>query len=372
MDIPRRRLAAQHLITPVLNDPAQVVHGLGAVQAQDYAGAKWALGMRTRGATDADIERTFGDGAILRTHVLRPTWHFVTPADIRWMLALTGPRVKAVMAHYDRKLELDDALFRRSNAGLVRALRDGKQLTRAEIAQTLRDAGIDVTGSQRLAHILLRPELDGIICSGARRGKQMTYALLDERVPPAPAKSRDEALLELTSRYFSTRGPATVNDFAWWSGLTVADGKRGTEMAGASLERAVIGDRAYWAGPPTRVSKRKTPHALLLPNYDEYFIGLKDRSAIGTRLRSAELVTGGDALIAHVVVVDGQLVGGWKRTVTKASVALELRLLVGLSRAEQGAVGAAAQRHGEFLGLPVMVRGLSAPRGRRRARSQGV
>jgi hypothetical protein len=248
-------------------------------------------------------------------------------------------------------------------------LRDGKQLTRAELAQTLRGAGIDVTGSQRLAHMLLRPELDGIICSGARRGKQMTYALLEERVPPAPAKGRDEALLELTTRYFSTRGPATLNDFAWWSGLTVADARRGTEMAGASLERTVIGERAYWAGPPTRVATRKTPHALLLPNYDEYFIGLKDRSAIGTRLRSAGLVTGGDALIAYVVVVDGQLVGGWKRTATKASVAIELRLITPLSRAEQAAVAAAAQRHGEFIGLPVALRGLSASRGRRRARS---
>jgi hypothetical protein len=369
MDIARRRLAAQQLTAPLLTDPAQVVQRLGAVQAQDYGGAKWALGMRTRGATDASIERAYGGGAILRTHVLRPTWHFVTPADIRWMLALTGPRVKAMMAYYDRKLELDDALFRRSNAALVRALRDGKQLTRAEIAQTLRGEGIDVTGSQRLAHILLRPELDAIICSGARRGNQFTYALLDERVPAAPAKDRDEALLELTTRYFATRGPATVNDFAWWSGLTVADAKRGTAMAGASLEREVIGDRAYWSGPPTRGSTRRTPHALLLPNYDEYFIGLKDRSAIGTRMRSAKLVTGGDALIAHVVVIDGQLVGGWKRTITRNSVAIELRVLTRLSEAEQGAVNAIVQRHGEFLGLPAEVRGLSTPRGRRPARA---
>jgi hypothetical protein len=356
MDIARRRLASQHLIDPTLSDPAEVVRALGAVQAQDYGGAKWALGMRTRGATDASIERAFAIGSILRTHVLRPTWHFVTPADIRWMLALTGPRVKATMSYYDRKLELDDALFRRSTDTIVRALRDGKQLTRAEIAQAVRRAGVNVTGSQRLGHILLRPELDGIICSGARREKQFTYALLDERVPAAAPMSRDEALLALTSRYFTTRGPATANDFAWWSGLTVADAKRGIEMAGPALEREVIDDRAYWSAPSMRRRSWRTPKVFLLPNYDELFIGHKDRSAIGKRLESADLVTGGNALIAHVVAVDGQLVGGWKRTLTKDSVNVELRLLTRLSSAERRALDAAVERYGNFLGVPAALR----------------
>jgi hypothetical protein len=350
MDIARRRLSRQHLINPSLSDPAEVVRVLGAVQAQDYGGAKWALGMRTRGATDASIERAFADGSIIRTHVLRPTWHFVTPADIRWMLALTGPRVKATMASYERKLELDDAFFRRSNAAIVRALRDGNQLTRAEIGQVLHRAGIEVGGSQRLGHILMRPELDGIICSGPRRGKQFTYALLEERVPAALAKSRDEALLDLTRRYFATRGPATANDFAWWSGLTVADARRGTEMAGSALEREVIDGRAYWSEPSVRMAAWRSPKVFLLPNYDEFFIGHKDRSAIGKRLESADLVTGGNALIAHVIAVDGQLVGGWKRAVTTDSVTIELRLLTRLSPAERRALGAAVKRHGEFRG----------------------
>jgi hypothetical protein len=351
MSIARRRLARQHLIAPTLSDPAEVVRVFGAVQAQDYGGAKWALGMRTRGATDGSIERAFASGAILRTHVLRPTWHFVAPADIRWMLALTGPRVKATMSYYDRKLELDDALFRRSNDAIVRALRDGKQLTRAEIAQELRRAGVDVAGSQRLGHILLRPELDGVICSGARRGKQFTYALLDERVTRAPAMGRDESLLELTGRYFATRAPATANDLAWWSGLTVADAKRGIEMAGSALEREVIDDRVYWSPPAARPRPWRTPKVFLLPNYDEFFIGHKDRSAIGTRLASAHLVTGGDALIAHVIAIDGQLVGGWKRTLTTDSVTIDLRLLTRLSSAERRALDAAVRRHGEFLGV---------------------
>ncbi len=356
MDIARRRLARQHLIHPTLSDPAEVVRVLGAVQAQDFGGAKWALGMRTRGSTDASIERAFAEGSIVRTHVLRPTWHFITPADIRWMLALTGPRVKATMASYDRKLELDDAFFRRSNAAIVRALRDGKQLTRAELGETLRQAGLDVGGSQRLGHILLRPELDAIICSGARRGKQFTYALLDERVPAAAARPRDEALLDLTTRYFATRGPATAHDFAWWSGLTVADARRGIEMAGVALEREVIDDTSYWSDPSARMSAWRSPKVFLLPNYDEFFIGHRDRSAIGTRLKSARLVTGGDALISHVIAVDGQLVGGWRRNLTNDHVTIDVRLLTRLTSPERQALDRAARRHGEFLARRTIVR----------------
>ena len=315
--------------------------------------------MRTKGATDATIERALTEGTILRTHVLRPTWHFVTPADIRWMLALTGPRVKAAMASYDRRLELDDALLRRSNAALLRVLRDRTYLTRAEIAQALRRAAIDVTGTQRLAHILLHAELDGIVCSGPRRGKQFTYALLEERAPPTPPKSRDEALLELTMRYFTTRGPATLNDFAWWSGLTVADARRGTDIAGAALQRAIIDDRTYWRDPTLPVPRKGSPKAFLLPNYDELFIGLRDRAAFAQRLKSAELITGGDALISYVVAIDGQLVGGWKRTVTGDAVIVELRLLTRLGPAERRAIQSAAERLGAFLGLPVELRGLT-------------
>ncbi len=360
-DIARRRLASQHLAAATITTPAEVVRLLGAVQAQDYAGAKWALGMRTRGVDDAVVEQAVSDGSIIRTHVLRPTWHFVAPADVRWMLALTAPRVSAAMASYNRKLELDAAVFRRSNAALTRALRDGKQLTRAELAAVLRRARVNVDGTQRLGHLVMQAELDGVICSGARRGKQFTYALLEERVPPAAPLGRDEALLELTKRYFATRSPATPHDFAWWSGLTVADATRGIDMAGSALEREVIDDRTYWVDLSVRSRREASPMAHLLPNYDEFFIGFKDRSAIGKRLKSSELATGGDALTAHVVVVDGQLVGGWKRTLTKKAVVVELNLLTRLTNSEERAVAAAAEAYGNFLKLPVELRGLKRP-----------
>jgi hypothetical protein len=177
--------------------------------------------------------------------------------------------------------------------------------------------------------------------------------LLDERVPAAPARPRDEALIDLTGRYFATRGPATANDFAWWSGLTVADARRGIEMSGSALEREVIDGRPYWSAPSVRTVAWRSPKVFLLPNYDEFFIGLKDRGAIGKRLASAQLVTGGNALIAHVIAVDGQLVGGWKRTLTNDRVTIALRLLTRLSPSERRALDAAVKRHGEFLGLPV-------------------
>ena len=332
-----------------------MVRALGAVQAQDYGGAKWALAQRTRGATDAEIEREISLGSILRTHVLRPTWHFVVPQDIRWMLALTAPRVRAAMAYYDRKLELDAAVFRRSNKALIKALTGGTHLTRAGLGKVLERANIGITWGQRLGHLMLRAELDAVVCSGPRRGKQFTYALLEERVPPAARVERDEALLELTCRYFSTRGPATGLDFAWWSGLTMSDVKRGLQVAGQKLKHSTIDGRDLWFAE--RTVPKASPSVHLLPNYDEYFIGYKDRSAIGQRLGSAKAVTGGNALIAHVVFVDGQLVGGWRRVLEKQAVVVELELVTRLTRVERARVAAAARRFGEFLELPVTLRG---------------
>ena len=359
MDIARRRLANQQLVAPALTAPADVVRTLGGVQAQDYAGAKWALAIRMRGGVgDPAIEQAMTDGSIIRTHVLSPTWHFVAPNDVRWMLALTAPRVNAAMAYYNRQLELDDATFRRSNKILTRALRDGRQLTRTELAAALRSGRVNVDGSQRLGHLMMRAELDGVVCSGARRGKQFTYALLEERVPPAPARDREEALLELTMRYFATRGPATPNDFAWWSGLTVGDATNGIQIAGAALERELIGDRAYWSVPRASTPPAAPSIAYLLPNYGEYFIGLKDRSAIGERMKASGPATTGDALMAHLVVIDGQLVGGWKRGIEKKTAIVDLTLLVPLRAAERRAIAAAADAYGAFLGLPVELRGL--------------
>src|SRR5882762_7085195 len=260
---------------------------LGAVQAQDYAGSKWGLAQRTRGLTNAEVEKEIDDGMIVRTHILRPTWHFVAAADLGWMLALSAPRVHTANAYWYRWLEVDEAVARRSRTALTKALRDGKQLTRAELGFVLERAKIQITDSRRLAAIMMRAELDGVVCSGARRGKQFTYALLEERVARPAALERDTALFELARRYFTTRGPATVDDFAWWSGLTKADSKRGVEAAAAHLEHESIDGRSYWFPAAERRVRISGLLVHLLPNFDEYFIGLKDRSALAERLKSS-------------------------------------------------------------------------------------
>ncbi len=355
-DITQRRLASQFLTTRGPKSAAEVVRALGAVQAQDYAGAKWALGLRTRGATDADIEREIDDGRILRTHVLRPTWHFVAPEDIRWMLTLTAPRVNQAMAYHGRSLELTPSVCNRSNDAIAKALGDGKHLTRAELSVCLERAGVKPASGQRLGHLMMNAELDAVVCSGARRGKQFTYALLDERVPRSSALDRDEALLELTRRYFSARGPATIRDFSWWSGLTMADAKRGVQIAERDLETASFNGHEMWLVPRSRPQSRHSAH--LLPNYDEYFIGYKDRSAVGERVGHTDPVTGGDAGITHVAFIDGQLVGQWKRLTDKKHAIVDIRLRTRLTADEMDALESVAQSFSRFLGQPVVTRGL--------------
>jgi hypothetical protein len=323
---------------------------LGAVQAQDYPFAKWGLAQRTRNGTDATVEKELDDGVILRTHVLRPTWHFVLAADIRWMLALTAPRVNAVLASYDRTLGIDAAVLRRSRTVLTKALEGSKHLTRAELSVAMQRARINTEGTERLARLVMHAELDGLICSGVRRGKQHTYALLEERAPRAQALDRDEALYELAKRYFNTRGPATIADFAWWSGLTKSDAKRGAQAAESELEQRIIEGRGHWF-PTSARFKTESPRAHLLPNYDEYFIGLKDRSAMMSTLTDAG-VKGVIFLGGHILAINGQIVGGWSRVLRGETAIIELKVHGSLADAEHRAVAREIQRFGAFLGIP--------------------
>ncbi len=352
LDLAHRRLHNQHITQRTIETPQALVEWLGAVQAQDFAAAKWALGLRLPGVTDDDIEQAFTDGTILRTHVMRPTWHFVSPADIRWLLALTAPRVLAASAYYNRKLELDDAVFRSTNAVLTNALQGGKQLTRDELASALQQAGIVTEGEQRVTYIIMRAELDGIICSGARRGKQFTYALLAERAPHARMLARDEALAELTMRYFMSHGPAVIQDFVWWSGLTAADAKAGLAMVTSHLQQETINGQTYWFSPSTPPVQDLSQTAYLLPNYDEYTVGYTDRSAIFDALHTNKLDQR-SGLLTNTMVLDGQVVGTWKRTLKKNAVVIEANPFTPLSNTETRAFAASANRFGAFLRMPV-------------------
>ena len=251
-DIIQRRLINQQLAasaaTGCFSTSAALVQWMGCIQAQDFAGGKWAIGSRIKGMTEAAVEKDFNEGRFLRTHVLRPTWHFVAPEDIRWMLKLTAPRLKAFNKNMHRNLEITPAILKRSTAIIEKALAGGKQLTRTELLLRLKKSKIN-TDDIRFSFLLMDAELDGVICSGPRQGKQFTYALLEERVPPAAAKSREEALTELARRYFSSRGPATLPDFAWWGGITLSDAKKGLEQCRQELAHEEINGQAYWFLP---------------------------------------------------------------------------------------------------------------------------
>lgn len=343
----------QRLTGAPFKNPEDVVRWLGAVQSQDYPGAKWALGQRTRAATDAAIDMAFASGSILRTHVLRPTWHFVMPADIRWMLALTAPRVNAAMAYYYQQAEVDHALAVRSNAVFRKALRGGKQLTRTELGRALHSAGISAAGV-RLGFLVMRAELDAVICSGALRGRQHTYALFDERVADSKALTRDEALVELARRYFTSHGPAQVGDFSWWSGLTIADTRKGVELAKSDLAQEVIAGKAYWFSPSMKIADPAARTQIhLLPNYDEYFIAYRDRSAIA----EPELFKGpADVtryLYGYIAVMNGRLIGAWKRTLGRDQVVVEVRLPDSLDKVGRDALKAASEHYSAYIGRPV-------------------
>ena len=352
VDIALLRLANQLLTRPAIENVAEVVKALGAVQAQDYAGAKWGIAQRTNGVLDVEVERAISEGRILRTHVLRPTWHFVSPTDIRWMLELTAPRIRKSAAHYDRKLGIDDDVRRRTRAVLGKALRDGKRLTRSELAIALTTAGVRADGTQRLAHLMIHAELDGLVCSGARRGKQFTYALLDECVPETRKLQRDEALFTLATRYFSTRGPASEDDFAWWAGLSKADAKAAvSSMSG--LESHTVNGRKHWFTPSRPAKSQSTVR--LLPSYDEYLVSYADRSAAQSRVTPDAVGETFDFLGSYVIVSDGQIVGRWKRSVTKRDVIVTLQPLTHLNRDEHDGIRREAEGFAQYLELPLHI-----------------
>lgn len=354
MNIAEQRLFNQHLMGTPLQNPAEVVGWLGAVQAQEYAHAKWAVSLRMTPTTEAAIEQACIQGEILRTHVMRPTWHFVRAEDIRWILELTAPRVHAANAYMYRKVELDNATFAKSNATIGEALVGGKQLTRVELGRVLAEVGI-VADGVRLSYLMMSAELDGVICSGARRGKQFTYALIDERAPHAKRLTREEALAELTRRYFTSHGPATIDDFAWWSGLTKTEVKEGLALNKGLIIQEKVGEQALWLALASPAPQSAPLSGHLLPVYDEYTIAYKNHEAIITPPYAEQMKQINLVVFTSTIVLGGQVVGMWKRTLEKKSVALETNLFGAWTGAEQQAFENAIRRYSDYLELPVVV-----------------
>lgn len=347
--IVHRRLRTQRLVDAGFDSAVEVVTWLGAVQSQDYGGAKWALGLRAARLTDRDIDAAFDAGEILRTHVMRPTWHFVTPGDIRWLLGLTAPRVHTFCGSYYRKLGLDRAAFARSRRVFERELRDHNYQTRSQLQAALKRAGIETTGVS-LAFFAMHAELEQLICSGPLRGKQFTYALLDERAPKARRLDPDEALAELTRRYFTSHGPATARDFSWWSGLTMAEAKRGLEIVRAALQHEQIDALSYWSATdqPSTPRDRSTPRAHLLPNYDESLIAYRDR---GPSTPGGPPDLKKDVFSYHVLANE-RIAGSWRRTVKKTSATIDIATYEQPSRDVERALVASTVRYGRFIERP--------------------
>jgi hypothetical protein len=352
--IAAERLANQHIAGPSLENPADVVAWLGAVQAQDYPGGLWAVGLRTRNGTEALVERALADRPILRTWLMRGTLHFVAARDARWMVDLLASRAIASAASRWRQLELDEQVFARCRKLVVKALEGGRQLTRTAVYALLAQAKISTAESRGL-HILGRLAHDGLICFGAREGKQQTFALLAEWAPGARAMAREESLAELARRYFTSHGPATWRDFAWWSGLKAADARAAIDLARPHLARDVLGAQEFWRGTSSR---RAAPQALtaayLLPPFDEYTVAYKDRTAVLDPGHAKHAQAGG--MLSPIIVIDGQVVATWKRSRGRDAATITPSFFGKVTAEQAQKTARAAERYGQFLDLPVVVR----------------
>lgn len=342
----RQRLVNQRLAGEPFKDAAEAVRWLGAVQAQEFAEAKWSLAERTNGCTDADVEAAFARGDIIRTHLLRPTWHFVAREDLRWMLRLSGPRVHALNKHWYGKFGATPELLIRAHAVFARALAGDGPLTRKELVERLAKEGIETSGPQ-LAYFLMYAELEELICSGPRRGKQHTYALVDDRVPVTALddRSRESALDELVLRYFRSHGPATVKDFTLWSSFTVADTKAALQRLDGQLESVTNDDGTSWySSPVPGAESSRITEGFLIPMYDETVVAYQD-----LRVVLAHQPPPPGLFLDRAIVIDGRTVGSWKRTLNGRSVVVEAALFGALTKPEEEKLDHAVQRFGRFL-----------------------
>lgn len=343
------RLHNQGLATNKFKNIKEAVFSLGAVQSQDFPSALWALSQRIHGnPKEKELLETFNNGEILRTHALRPTWHFVSPKDIRWIVGINAPRVKPVMEYYNKKIGLHSDTFKKSQKIMEKLLRNKHYMSRDEIIPHLKEAGITTNG-MGYAHIMMWAELDGVICSGPKIDKSFTYALLSERAPKAKQVPEDESLAELAHRFFSSHGPAQIKDFTWWSGLSATQVKQAMELNENKMFFEKIEGKTYWytSGLEKNAVEKKV---LLLPNYDEYTIAYKDRTLF-LPIKPPKMDARNNIIFNHSIVIDGTVAGGWRRELKKNSVQVTVTLFRSLSQDEKKLVQKAIENYASFLEL---------------------
>jgi hypothetical protein len=323
-DISVLRFSNQHIAASKFKSVKDIASRMGAIQAQDFNMSRWAYGIRLSDSRVTDINNAIDSGEIIRSHLLRPTWHFVSSDDIYWILELTAPQINASAKSREKQLGLDDAVFRKSNSVLVKSLRGGNHLTRPEIITNLKKAGIDVDDN-RASHLLLRAETEGIICSGKLSDSKQTYTLLEEWIPRTKTLNRDEALKELALRYFTSHGPATLHDFNWWSGLNVRDSRQALESVKSELCSEVIESNTYWFAGTSEKSKPRAGEIFLLPAYDEFIISYRDRTA-SLKLVNHKKAVSDNGIFYPVIIRDGQVTGTWKHKVKGDLVFFEAKI----------------------------------------------
>jgi hypothetical protein len=350
--IVRQRLVNQRIDGEKFETPEEVVRWLGAVQAQDYLQSLWAVGLRLKSATVADVEQAISDGRIVRTWPMRGTLHFVPPEDAKWMLKLSASRMLAKDGRRLKQLGLDEEIMERCKELFYDALKGNGRLTRPDMMKLLEEAGIS-TENQRGYHILWYASQAGLICLGPMQDKQQTFVLLDEWAPKSRDLSREQSLAELARRYLASHGPAAVHDFAWWAGLTVTEARSGLEAALPGLISEKIDGIEYWmtSDTPGHIAHDKSS-VELLPAYDEYLIGYKDRSAMLAAEHATSIVPGRNGVFQPTILVGGRVVGTWKRRFKKNTVAITLSPFAHLGDLAEGAIEA-ANSFSDFVGLPL-------------------
>ena len=349
-----QRLSSQGIISPQNLTPAQLVSRLAAVQGQDYAGAKWSIGLRLPDATDQSIEQAIEARQLLRTWALRGTLHFVAAADIRWLLTLLSARTIASSKHRYHELGLDSSILSLSCDLLAESLSQGQPFDRGECYQLLEDHGISTKG-QRGIFILQRACLEGLICQGSVRGRHPLFFSLEDSFAPQGNFTREEALSELSLRYFNTRGPATLQDFIWWSGLPTTEAKMALNSVKQNLESLTYNGHTYWQGQAVLSEPNEPTRVHLLPGFDEYLISYKDRSAaLDDPLY--QRVTPTNGMLPATLVVDGKVIGTWKRVLKKKTVEIEFFLFEGHGSFGNEIFLPAAERYGGYLERSIDVR----------------
>ncbi len=351
-DIAIKRIYSQQIGHLRFKFPDELISWLGAVQGQDYAGAKWSIGLRLPGTTDKDIESALKDKKVVRTWALRGTLHFVAASDIQWLLALLAPRIILKNTRRYKELNLDEKTLSQSNNLLKNALDEDNQLTRRDLLAILEQKGISTEG-QRAAYMLQRASLEGFICQTVAIRNNPTYISMDELSKPKKMK-REDALAELAKRYFYGHGPATLKDFVWWSGLLVKDARAGLDGIKSKLKKEVIGGQAYWMSTITS-NDHVSPKVNLLPSFDEYLLSYRDRSASIDPEQAKKLLAPANGFFSSTIVVDGRVIGTWKRTFSKDKVLMALNPFRTLSAVEEDVLVIEVLRYGEFLGKPVVM-----------------